>query len=73
MVVNQTFMETLKTYIMELGVYTFADLKPDRVAGKAVITHQRIKDLLDEIKLPEELGLDVFGVQHHRAGYVVLS
>jgi probable LLM family oxidoreductase len=59
---------------MELGIYTFADLQPDKVAGKAIITHERIKDLLEEIHLADQLGLDVFGVgEHHRADYAVSS
>jgi probable LLM family oxidoreductase len=59
---------------MELGIYTFADLQPDRRAGKAINTNQRIKDLLEEIKLADEMGLDVFGVgEHHRADYAVSS
>ena len=59
---------------MELGLYTFADVQPDRIAGNADNTHQRIKDLLEEIKLADELGLDVFGVgEHHRSDYAVSS
>ncbi len=59
---------------MELGIYTFADLQPDRLAGRSITTHQRIKDLLEEIHLADQLGLDVFGVgEHHRADYAVSS
>ena len=59
---------------MELGLYTFADVQPDWVAGKAMNTHQRIQDLMEEIKLADELGLDVFGVgEHHRSDYAVSS
>lgn len=59
---------------MELGIYTFADVQPDRVSGQAVNTHQRIKDLLEELQLADQLGLDVFGVgEHHRADYAVSS
>jgi probable LLM family oxidoreductase len=59
---------------MELGLYTFADVQPDNTAGKAINTHQRIKNLIEEIKLADELGLDVFGVgEHHRADYSVSS
>jgi probable LLM family oxidoreductase len=59
---------------MELGMYTFADQLPDRSAGKAIITHQRMKDLLEEIQLADQLGLDVFGVgEHHRGDYAVSS
>lgn len=59
---------------MELGLYTFADMQPDEVSGKAMNTHRRIKELMEEIKLADELGLDVFGVgEHHRPDYAVSS
>lgn len=59
---------------MEFGLYTFADLQLDEVASKATNTHQRIADLLEEIKLADQAGLDVFGVgEHHRPDYAVSS
>ena len=59
---------------MELGLYTFADVQPDNIPGKTLNTHQRIKDLMEEIKLADEVGLDVFGVgEHHRPDYAVSS
>ena len=57
---------------MELGLYTFADVTPDGKAGNALNTHQRIRNLLEEIKLADEVGLDVFAVgEHHRPDYAV--
>lgn len=57
---------------MELGLITFADMDPERSAGKGTSGHQRIQDLLEEIKLADQLGLDVFGVgEHHRPDYAV--
>src|SRR5688572_8039945 len=57
---------------MELGLYTFADMKPDGLSGGSMSTHQRITNLLEEIKLADELGLDVFAVgEHHRPDYAV--
>lgn len=57
---------------MELGIYTFADVQPDKVSGKAVNAHQRIRNLMEEISLADETGLDVFAVgEHHRADYAV--
>lgn len=57
---------------MELGLYTFADMAPDRVPGNARNAHRRMQDLLEEIKLADEVGLDVFAVgEHHRADYAV--
>ena len=59
---------------MEFGSYTFADLQLDDVTGKAKNTHQRIADLMEEIKLADQAGLDVFGVgEHHRPDYAVSS
>lgn len=57
---------------MQLGVYTFADMAPDHVSGKATNAHRRIQDLLEEIKLADEVGLDIFAVgEHHRPDYAV--
>ena len=57
---------------MQLGIYTFADMAPDNVSGRATNAHRRIQDLLEEIKLADEVGLDVFAVgEHHRPDYAV--
>ncbi len=59
---------------MELGLYTFADVQPGDGPGNAMRTHERIGHLLEEIKLADQLGLDVFGVgEHHRPDYAVSS
>ncbi|MDP2414787.1 LLM class flavin-dependent oxidoreductase [Daejeonella sp.] len=58
---------------MELGLYTFADMLPDNTS-RSKNTHQRINDLLEEIELVDQLGLDVFGIgEHHRPDYAVSS
>src|SRR5829696_4781785 len=57
---------------MELGVYTFAELSPDPVTGERISEHQRLRNLIDEIALADQVGLDVFGVgEHHRPDFVV--
>src|SRR5437763_15277785 len=54
---------------MELGVYTFAELTSEEVSP-----HERLRDLLEEIELADEVGLDVFGVgEHHRPDFTVSS
>lgn len=59
---------------MEFGLITFADMQPESLPGRGINGHQRIKDLLEEIKLADQLGLDVFGVgEHHRPDYAVSS
>jgi probable LLM family oxidoreductase len=51
---------------LELGLATFADLGPD------VAPEQRMRELLEEARLADELGLDVFAVgEHHRADFLI--
>lgn len=53
---------------MEIGVYSFGEV-PDGTARSA---GQRLRDLVEEIVLADEVGLDVFGVgEHHRPDFSV--
>lgn len=59
---------------MELGIITFADMEPELSPGRGMHAHQRLQDLMEEIKLADELGLDIFAVgEHHRPDYAVSS
>lgn len=59
---------------MEFGLYTFADLPLNPEQGKSANTHQRFKNLMEEIELADQLGFDVFAVgEHHRADYAISS
>ncbi|MGY1820705.1 LLM class flavin-dependent oxidoreductase [Geodermatophilus sp. SYSU D00079] len=59
---------------MELGVYTFGDVLRDPHTGTTTSPEQRLADLLEEIELADQVGLDVFGVgEHHRPDYAVSS
>lgn len=52
---------------------SFADVLPE-TGEKGIHSEQRIKDLLEEVKLADELGIDMFGVgEHHRPDYAVSS
>ncbi|MCJ8052718.1 LLM class flavin-dependent oxidoreductase [Shinella curvata] len=54
---------------MELGLYTFADVDPT-AADKGREGERRLKNLLEEIELADQVGLDVFGLgEHHRPDY----
>ena len=53
---------------MELGLSSFGEV-PDSTPRSAA---QRLRDLLEEIQLADQLGLEVFGVgEHHRPDFVV--
>ena len=54
---------------MDFGIYTFAELTSDEVGPQ-----ERLRDLLEEIELADQVGLDVFGVgEHHRPDFAVSS
>ncbi len=56
----------------ELGVVTFADTGSDYSGGQAFTPEQRLKNLLEEAELADEVGLDVFGLgEHHRPDFAV--
>ncbi|WP_395728072.1 LLM class flavin-dependent oxidoreductase [Nakamurella sp.] len=57
---------------MQLGVYSFGDIHPDPVTGARTSPAQRLADLLERIRLAEQVGLDFFGIgEHHRPDYAV--
>lgn len=58
---------------MELGITTFAETTPDFLSDGKVISHdERIRQVIEEIKLADEVGLDVFGIgEHHRKDYAI--
>jgi probable LLM family oxidoreductase len=55
---------------MELGLYTFADVAPQTTVGQPLSPEERIRNLIEEIELADQVGLDVFGIgEHHRPDY----
>lgn len=59
---------------MEFGISTFGEIEPDKVSGKAINAHERVQQLIQQAKLADDLGLDVFALgEHHREDYVVSS
>ncbi|MFN8285962.1 MAG: LLM class flavin-dependent oxidoreductase [Chitinophagales bacterium] len=59
---------------MELGISTFVELTPDPLTGKTISAHQRMMDLMEEVELAEQVGLDVFAIgEHHRPDFIVSS
>ncbi len=59
---------------MELGISMFGDLPVDPATGKFLSTQQRLQEIIEEIKLMDEVGVDYFGIgEHHRPDYAVPS
>lgn len=58
--------------MMEIGICSFADIGQDPITLQTITPHQRLQNLLEEIELADQVGLDVFALgEHHRADYVV--
>lgn len=56
---------------MELGIYSFVETNPDTSANYAAASAQRLRDLLEEMELADQVGLDVYGIgEHHRPDFV---
>jgi probable LLM family oxidoreductase len=59
---------------MEIGVSTFVETSPDVQTGEVMSHAQRLREVVEEIVLADQVGLDVFGVgEHHRKDYAASS
>jgi len=59
---------------VEIGIYTFAESGTDSITGNSISVSQRLSNLVEEIVLADQVGLDMFGLgEHHRADYAVSS
>ena len=56
---------------MELGIGMFGDLQHNQ-AGQIQAPQERLQEIIEEVKLMDQLGLDFFGIgEHHRPDYAV--
>ncbi|MEQ2529333.1 LLM class flavin-dependent oxidoreductase [Robertmurraya yapensis] len=59
---------------MEIGISTFVETTPDVKTGEVISHAQRLREVVEEIILADQVGLDVFGVgEHHRKDYAASS
>lgn len=59
---------------MEIGISMFGDLRLDKQTNTYHSPQQRVSELIEEVKLMDQVGLDVFGIgEHHRPDYVVAA
>src|SRR5258708_22595662 len=51
---------------MQIGIYTFGDI------GPSISAEQRLKNLMEEVELADQVELEIFGVgEHHRPDYAI--
>ena len=56
---------------MQIGIDSFAAAIPDPTTGIALSSAERMANLLEEIQLADQVGLDVFGIgEHHRSEFL---
>ena len=56
---------------MEIGLGSFVEMTPEPSTGLTISPVERVRDLMEEIKLADEVGLDVFSIgEHHREEFV---
>ncbi|MFC0214988.1 LLM class flavin-dependent oxidoreductase [Paenibacillus chartarius] len=59
---------------MEIGISTFVETTPDPRTGEVIPHAQRLREVVEEIVLADQVGLDVFGVgEHHRSDFAASS
>ncbi|QOY35149.1 LLM class flavin-dependent oxidoreductase [Anaerobacillus isosaccharinicus] len=59
---------------MEIGISTFVETTPDVKTGEVISHAQRLREVVEEIVLADQVGLDVFGVgEHHRKDFAASS
>jgi len=56
---------------MQVGIDSFGAVISDPATGHSLSPVQRMQNLLEEIELADQVGLDVFGIgEHHRAEFL---
>lgn len=60
------------TPAFEIGLTSFGERSPDPASGAILSYGERTRNLVEEIELADQVGLDVYGVgEHHRTDFVV--
>lgn len=59
---------------MELGIGMFGDLAFDKSIQKFEPSSKKLSEIIEQVKLADELGIDVLSLgEHHRADYAISS
>ncbi len=56
---------------MQIGIDSFVETTPDPTTGETISSADRVRDLLEQIELADQVGLDIFSIgEHHRQEFV---
>jgi len=56
---------------MQFGIDSFVETTPDATTGTVISAAERVREVLEEIELADQVGLDVFAIgEHHRKEFV---
>lgn len=56
---------------MDIGVLTFGEVTTDPRTGRTPSTRQRVADTIEQMRVADQVGLDVYGVgEHHRGDFI---
>ncbi len=59
---------------MEIGIGMFGDISDNLKTGEPMTAQKRLNELLQQIQLADQVGLDVYSIgEHHRPDYAVAS
>lgn len=59
---------------MQFGIFSIADITPDPTTGRVPTENERLKAIVAEAELAEQVGLDVFALgEHHNPPFVTSS
>src|SRR5699024_91954 len=59
---------------MQFGIFTIADITPDPTTGEVPTENERLRSMVEQAELAEQVGLDVFAIgEHHNPPFVTSS
>src|SRR5699024_2092935 len=59
---------------MQFGIFSIADITPDPTTGRVPSEQQRLRSIIEQAELAEQVGLDVFALgEHHNPPFVTSS
>src|SRR5699024_9257773 len=58
---------------MQFGIFSIADITPDPTTGRVPSEQQRLRSIIEQAEIPEQVGLDVRALGEHHDPPLVTS